>query len=78
MASGQADPKACKKAIKLLKEFERLANQRGSKLPQKRLDQLRRLRDAGTIRSTGLPATLAREFPGMTLDEIRATCEEKD
>lgn len=78
MAGGKPDPARCKKAIKLLEQFERLANKMGSKLPAKRLDKLRRLRDAGTIQASDLPAALAREFPGeftgMTLDEIRTAC----
>ncbi len=76
------DPARCHKAIKILEQFERLAKKLGVRIPPKRLDHLRRLRDTGQIRSSDLPGTLSREFPGefagMTLDEIRKVCGAKE
>ena len=64
-----------------LEQFERLANKFGLKIPQKRLDRLRQLRDSGRIQSKDLPAKLIREFPGefarLTLSAIRRACEKK-
>jgi len=70
--------KACRTAIKILTQYERLASERGIHLPPNRLAELNRLRDAGKIKIGDLPATLQREFPnefaGMTLEEIRKLC----
>jgi hypothetical protein len=78
MADAAPDPERCKKAIKILEQFERLARKFGVKIPIKRLDRLKQLRDAGTIQISDLPGTLAREFPaefaGQTLAQIRAKC----
>jgi hypothetical protein len=68
----------CKKAIKILEQFERLARKLKAKLSRGRLAKLKALRDAGTIQADDLPARLTRDFPeefaGMTLAEIRAHC----
>jgi hypothetical protein len=75
MATKPGDPDHVKKAVKIPEQFERLARKYAVKIPEKRLEQLRQLRDSGTIQSGDLPATLAREFPGelagMSLDELR-------
>jgi hypothetical protein len=72
------DIKWCSKALKALKEYERLAGKFGVCLPQSRLDKLNALRDAGKITSNDLPATLRKDFPscfeGMTLEEIEDFC----
>jgi len=71
------NPKLAKlnKAIKLLEQFDRLAEKFGIGIPQRRLDRLRKLRDSGTIQSDDPPGKLLREFPdefvGMSLNEIR-------
>jgi hypothetical protein len=71
----------CHKAIKLLREYERLMKKYGKPLPRNRVQILDGLRDAGTITSNDLPAKLRGEFPGefagMTLDAIRKECEMK-
>ena len=68
----------CHKAIKLLRDYERLMKKYGQPLPRKRVQVLDGLRDAGTITSNHLPAKLRREFPGefagMTLDAILRKC----
>jgi hypothetical protein len=73
--SGPIDPARHRKAIKILEQFERLAQKLGIHIPAKRLERLRELRDAGTIRSGDLPAGLTREFPGefagQSLETIR-------
>jgi hypothetical protein len=82
MADPAPDPGRCKKALKILEQFERLARKLGRTIPPKRLARLKALRDAGTIRASDLPAILAREFPGefaeMTLDAIRDTCAKRN
>ena len=69
----------CSTAIKVLTQYERLAEKLGIRLPPRRLEELNRKRDAGTITIGDLPGTLRREWPGgpfdgKTLDEIRAMC----
>ena len=68
----------CKRAIKILEQYERLANKFGITIPPARLNDLNHLRDNGTIKSTDLPAKLRHEFPGefvgMPLDAIREQC----
>jgi hypothetical protein len=75
------DPARCRTAIKLLEQFERLAKKYGVRLSPKRLKDLKKLRDAGTITSRNLPPKLRSLFPGefagMTLDAIRDTCGKK-
>jgi hypothetical protein len=72
------NPAHCKKAIKILVQYERLAQKLGIHLSAARIATLNRLRDAGLIRSTDLPAKLRIDFPGefvgMTLGEIRRAC----
>jgi hypothetical protein len=53
----------CSRAKKILTSWERLANKIGIKLPKKRLQELRRKTQDGTIRISDLPATLRRAFP---------------
>jgi hypothetical protein len=71
----------CKKAIKILEQFDRLARKFKAKLSPGRMAKLKALRDAGTIQAGDLPARLTRDFPeefaGMTLAEIRARCGKK-
>jgi hypothetical protein len=78
MANHAPDPDRCKKAIKILEQFDRLAQKLGIRIPPRRLQRLIALRDSGTIKSTDLPAGLLREFPGefagLTLAEIRRRC----
>lgn len=78
MSKAPPDPGPCKRAIKILEQFERLAKKMGIKLSAARLDQMRALRGAGSITSTDLPAKLRLDFPGefagMTLDAIRQAC----
>ncbi len=68
----------CQTAIKLLTQYERLAQKFGIKIPPGRLAELDRLRDSGEIRGSDLPGTLQSEFPGifgnLTLAEIREMC----
>ena len=77
--SSKPSKDACQKAIKLLEQYERLAQKYGSNLTPKRIDELNRKRDAGTITSNDLPGAMQREFPGefagMTLNEIREACK---
>jgi hypothetical protein len=72
----------CKKAIKILEQFDRLARKLKARLSAKRLAHLKDLRDAGTIQVGDLPARLARAFPdefaGLTLAEIRQKCEKTE
>jgi hypothetical protein len=73
-----SDRSACRAAIKLLEQYERLAAKYGVRLPANRLADLDQKRDAGTITSGDLPASLRAEFPGQfagkTLDDIRMAC----
>jgi hypothetical protein len=78
MADPTPDPRRCKRAIKILEQFERLARKFDIKLTPERLERLKRLRHTGRIKSTDLPAKLLSEFPaefvGMTLGAIRNRC----
>ncbi len=78
MAKKTPDRGKCKKALKILEQFDRLAQKLGIRIPARRLRKLNRLRDCETIKSTDLPAGLAREFPGdfagISLAEIRRRC----
>jgi hypothetical protein len=69
----------CQKAIKLLTQYERLAPKYGPRLLPKRLEQLNSKRNAGTITSYDIPATMREIFPGefegMTLTAIRRACK---
>lgn len=74
--------KDCGTAIKVLTEYGRLASKLQIRLPSKRVEELNRRRDAGTITVADVPATLRREWPGgvfddKTLDEIRELCGRK-
>lgn len=53
----------CRRAKKILTSWERLANKMGIKISKKRLQDLRRKTQDGTIRISDLPATLRRNFP---------------
>jgi hypothetical protein len=81
MVTDPPDPARCKKAIKLLSEFKRLAKKYGVKLSPKRIADLEHLRDAGRIKSSDFPGKLASEFPGefrgMTLATIRKKCRKQ-
>lgn len=69
-----------KKAIKILTQYERLANKLGLRLSRQKIEELNRLRDNGAIKVTHLPARLHEEFPGefrnMTLAEIESDEEQ--
>jgi len=81
MSDAAPDPGRCKAAIKLLEQFERLAKKYNVRLPRKRLEKLRDLRDTGAIDSSDLPAKLRCEFPsdfiGMNLAAIHEACKKK-
>ncbi|OUL36180.1 hypothetical protein BV372_08205 [Nostoc sp. T09] len=68
--------KNAQKAIKILTQYERLANKYGLRLSEQKIQELNVLRDNGLIRASNLPAKLRNEFPGefseMNLNEIRA------
>lgn len=68
----------CNKAIKLLKQVLRLAEKLGKKLPPRRIEELIRKINDGTITSSDLPASIQQEFPpglrGKTLSEIMKIC----
>ncbi|MBD1932667.1 MULTISPECIES: hypothetical protein [Cyanophyceae] len=83
MTSGQSrlpSKKECQTAIKILTQYERLARKFQKNIPEDRLAELNRLRDAGNITINDIPATLGHEFPGvfgnMTLEEIRQLCSQ--
>lgn len=82
MVDSIPDPGQCNKAIKILEQFERLAQKLGVQIGAKRLARLKVLRDSGRIKASDLPATLIREFPGefagMTLAAIKAVCKRED
>lgn len=72
-------PDLCKTAIKILTQYERLAEKLGLKLPASRIEDLNRLRDSGQITINHLPGSLKEKFPmgtfgDMTLNAIRALC----
>jgi hypothetical protein len=71
-------PADCKLAIKVLTQYERLAEKLGVKLSPKRLRELNRKRDNRTITINDLPAKLRRNFPGyfngMSLRDIARQC----
>jgi hypothetical protein len=72
-------PDLCKTAIKILTQYERLAQKFGLNLPASRIEELNRLRDAGTITINHIPASLRDPFPigtfgDMTLAAIRQLC----
>jgi hypothetical protein len=68
-------PTKSQKAIKILTQYERLAENKGLRLSDKKIQELNILRDKELIKISDLPATLRAEFPGefinMTLNEIR-------
>lgn len=72
------DPDKCETAIKILTQYERLAQKLGKDLPRNRIEELNRLRDAGQIQIAHLPGSLRELFPGewsdLTLAAIRALC----
>ena len=78
MSKSPPDRGHCKRAIKILEQYERLAGKRRIKLSAARIQELNRLRDAGVIKSTDLPAKLRPKFPGefagLTLAAIRQAC----
>lgn len=53
----------CRRAKKILTSWERLANKMGIRISKKRLRELRRKTQDGTIKISDLPATLRRAFP---------------
>jgi RHS repeat-associated protein len=65
---------AINKATKILTQYERLAQKYGIRLSPRRIEELNRLRDAGRISTSDLPAGLLREFPGelagLSLEDI--------
>jgi predicted DsbA family dithiol-disulfide isomerase len=68
--------KQAQKAIKILTQYERLANKYGLRLSDDKIQELNTLRDHGLIKVSNLPAKLRNEFPeefsDMNLNEIRA------
>jgi hypothetical protein len=68
----------CAKAIKLLEQVRRLAQNLGKKLSDKRLRALQQAISDGTITSDNLPGDIKNEFPGglkgKSLNEIRRLC----
>ncbi|HEY9610694.1 hypothetical protein [Allocoleopsis sp.] len=69
----------CRKAKKILEQYQRLAEKHGVRLSPRRLEELNELREAKTITINALPSTLRREFPlgtfnSMTLAEIEELC----
>jgi len=69
----------CHQAIKLLKQYARLAGKYHVQLPPPRLKSLDDKRDAGTITSDDLPARIRNAFPGSlrgrTLEDIEDLCK---
>jgi hypothetical protein len=69
----------CRKAIKLLTQYRRLASKKGRRIEEERFRRLDEKRQDGTITSFDLPATLQREFPnrfqGWTLEVILDLCD---
>lgn len=65
----------CRQAIKILEQYERLAEKQAAKIPPSRLTNLNLLRDSGMITINHLPGSLHKKFPRefqkMTLAEIR-------
>lgn len=68
----------CDTAIKILEQYDRLAQKFGLKLSANKLKELNNKRATGTITIYDLPARLREKFPsiftGMTLSEIRSIC----
>ncbi|HLP87416.1 MAG TPA: hypothetical protein VK184_02275 [Nostocaceae cyanobacterium] len=64
------------KAIKILSQYERLANKHGLNLSEEKIKQLNDLREQGLIKISHLPAKLRAEFSwefsDMNLNDIRA------
>jgi hypothetical protein len=62
------------KAIKILKQYKRLTKKYQVDVSSQRQKELDDMLDAGSIKSTNLPAKLSREFPteykGFTLSEL--------
>lgn len=79
--SGTTKPSkaACSKALKLMKEVDRLEQKANKNLNPKRLAELKQKLKDGTLTSDDLPGTLQREFPGelkgLTIKEIQALCK---
>lgn len=77
-SNSTVDANACRKAIKLLTQYERLAESQHVKLSPSRIAELNRLREEGKIKSSDLPGSLQSEFPGqfagMALEKIRKIC----
>jgi len=71
-------PADCQAAIKILTQYERLANKLGIRLSPTRIRQLDRKRANRTISTDDLPAKLRRKFPGYfkgrSLRDIAQQC----
>jgi hypothetical protein len=72
-------PDLCRTAIKILTQFERLAQKYGLNLSPRRIEELNRLRDSGQITINHIPGSLRDPFPlgtfgEMTLAAIRLLC----
>jgi hypothetical protein len=67
--------KKAKTAIKILTQYERLANKYNLNLSAEKIRSLNLLRDNGLIKFSDLPAKLRAEFPGefcdMNLNQIK-------
>ncbi len=72
--------KECVTALKVLRDFRRLVKKFSPGTSEKRLKELKRLLDAGTLRPDDLPggvknrAPIARRFFGKTIREIEEEC----
>ena len=68
----------CNTAIKLLTQYERLAQKLDRRISDRRIRQLDEKRNNGTITDNDLPGVLHRQFPGIfrgkSLNQIRAIC----
>ena len=69
----------CNKAIKILTQYERLAQKFGVNIGNKRIAELNRLRDTGQITINDIPGSLRGEFPtgtfgNITLKQVRNMC----
>jgi hypothetical protein len=65
-----------KKAIKILKSYKRLSEDRGVKLPQQKIDDIDKKIKEKVVKISDLPALLRREYPGQYNDKTLEELEE--